>query len=146
MNDSSVIHKRRNRKERSTRTDTLHDTALFVNTTGSSSSQTQNSTFPPTPLAPTTTTLPKTTTTTTTPTMNSAFNLDQNAHAIVVGLLIGLIVILCFILTVLLIPCIQQMIRRHASNDKRKIRKRYQTIDLWLISKVRLVLVLYVCV
>ena len=64
--------------------------------------------------------------------------MEQHTQLIVVGILIGMIVILSFIFVMLLflLPCIRRPLQRRASTDKRKIAKRYQTVDAWLITKV----------
>lgn len=85
---------------------------------------------------PTSTTTP----TTTTPPRSGAIVMDKDMHTIVVGVLIALIVILCIVLGLLVLPWIRIYLRRRASNDKRRMQRRYKTVDWWLITKVRHVL------
>ena len=62
--------------------------------------------------------------------------MDKDIHTVVVGILIALIAVLCIVLLFLILPWIRHLLRRRASTDKRKIRRRYQTVDSWLIIKV----------
>ena len=64
--------------------------------------------------------------------------MEHHTQLIVVGILIGIIVILSliFVMLLFLLPCIRRPLQRRASTDKRKIAKRYQTVDAWLITKV----------
>ena len=62
--------------------------------------------------------------------------MDKDMHTIVVGVLIALIVILCIVLCLLVLPWIRLFMRRRASNDKKRIKRRYRTVDWWLIAKV----------
>lgn len=64
-------------------------------------------------------------------------------NTIVVSVLTGLIVALCIILMILLTPFVKRSLRRRQAVDKKRIKKRYQTVDAWLITKVCFNFVLY---
>jgi hypothetical protein len=58
-------------------------------------------------------------------------------NTVIVSVLTGLIVVLCVMLMTLLLPFVRRSCRRRRASDKKRIKKRYQTVDAWLITKVR---------
>lgn len=63
--------------------------------------------------------------------------INESMHTLIVSILIALIVVLSIILIVLLMPLFRRSLRRRAATDKKRIKKRQQTVDAWLITKVR---------
>jgi hypothetical protein len=57
-------------------------------------------------------------------------------NMMVVGVLIGLIILLCIILTFVTMPPFLAWMRRKMPVSQRRIDRRYATIEGWLISKV----------
>jgi hypothetical protein len=73
-------------------------------------------------------------------TMDGSSNYVAQHNMIVVGILIGLIVVLCMILGFVALPPIIAMIQRKMPIPQKRIDRRYATIDGWLITKVRYIL------
>lgn len=61
----------------------------------------------------------------------------QQHNMIIVGILIGLIVILCCVLGIVTIPPLWYYLRRTLPVSQKRIDRRYATIDGWLVRKVR---------
>jgi hypothetical protein len=55
----------------------------------------------------------------------------------IIGILIALIVLLCLILGLVIIPPLLATLQRKLPVSKKRISRRYATIDGWLITKVR---------
>lgn len=60
----------------------------------------------------------------------------ESNHTIVVGILVGLIILLCLILGFLTLPAVVNYFRRHIPVSQERIDRRYATIDGWLVTKV----------
>lgn len=62
---------------------------------------------------------------------------ESQHNMVVVGILVGLIVVLCLILGFVAIPPIFGYIQSRMPVSPKRIERRYATIDGWLITKVR---------
>jgi len=60
---------------------------------------------------------------------------NEDTHVIVVSILIGLIVTLCGVLVALAVPLMRDIIREHMPLNHRRLKRRYETVDGWLITK-----------
>ena len=69
----------------------------------------------------------------------------QQTNTILVSVLIVLIGLFVGILVYLLVPLIMQCFRAKMASSQRRIRRRYETIEGWLISKVCVRVCAYVC-
>ena len=58
-------------------------------------------------------------------------------NAIVVGILIAIIIILSVLFLLLIIPPCMRFVQRQIPVSQKRINERYETIEGWLISKVR---------
>jgi len=63
--------------------------------------------------------------------------LHRHVNVILVGILIALICAFLSILAYLVFPYIRYCVRRKLASSERRVRLRYETIEGWLISKVR---------
>lgn len=59
------------------------------------------------------------------------------SNAAIVGILSGLIVVLFVVFALMVTPALIRYFRRRMPEDKKKIENRYETLEGWLISKVR---------
>mmetsp|Transcript_58373 Transcript_58373/g.142743 ORF Transcript_58373/g.142743 Transcript_58373/m.142743 type:complete len:825 (-) Transcript_58373:34-2508(-) len=72
------------------------------------------------------------------PTTPAQHQVDSNAsqkNMIIVGVLIALIIVLCCILMFIVIPPVIKFFRKKIPVSKKRIERRYRTIDGWLITK-----------
>lgn len=60
---------------------------------------------------------------------------NEDTHVIVVSILIGLIVALCCVLIVVAVPMIRDTVRPYMPINHRRLKRRYETVDGWLITK-----------
>jgi len=58
-------------------------------------------------------------------------------NMVIIGVLVGLVVLLFAVFTIIVGPPLIQYIKRKIPDDPKKIQRRYETIEGWLISKVR---------
>jgi hypothetical protein len=63
-------------------------------------------------------------------------NKDVQVHSIIVGLLIGIILFLSMALLYLIGPPLARFIRSKIPVSQKRMNRRYETIERWLISKV----------
>ena len=70
-------------------------------------------------------------------TYNNGYYYSEERNWIVVGVLIALIIMLWLILGGMLCYPIMRFIQRRIPVSKRRINRRYETIEGWLITKVR---------
>ena len=61
---------------------------------------------------------------------------SQPENFLIVGILVGLIIFLCLILAWIAVPPILAWLHRKMPVSKKRVNRRYETIDGWLISKV----------
>jgi hypothetical protein len=61
---------------------------------------------------------------------------ESEKDIIVVGVLIALIILLCLILGFLTVPTLINFFRRRIPVSQKRIDRRYETIDTWLVTKV----------
>ena len=62
---------------------------------------------------------------------------SSTTSTVLVAVLIALIFLFVVVLVYLLIPLVVQRIQTKIASSQRRIRRRYETIEGWLISKVR---------
>jgi hypothetical protein len=76
-------------------------------------------------------------TSTSTSSMLDKINYSPTTNAVVVGILIAIIIILSVLFLLLIIPPCLRFIQRQIPVSPKRITERYETIEGWLISKVR---------
>lgn len=62
--------------------------------------------------------------------------IPEAQNQIVVGILVGLIVILSVLFASMLLPCVLRCFRQRIPVSDKRIERRYETIEGWMISKV----------
>ena len=77
------------------------------------------------------------TATTTTTTTVVVVKLGGDLHWLIVAVMVGLLFALTGLSLYLLYPFVKNYIRRKIPVNPEKIKRRYQTIDCWIVTKVR---------